>query len=155
MNTIKTITWLTFHEARRRRMVLLALLLGAAFLALYLAGFALIDREVRREGESEMGMRFGYNILLMAGFYVVHFLTVMLAIFSSVDTISGEIASHTIHAIVTKPLRRWQVVLGKWLGHAAMLMLYLALLSGSILVGVYLMTGYMPPNALQGMLLFM
>jgi Cu-processing system permease protein len=47
------------------------------------------------------------------------------------------------------------VVLGKWLGHAVMLVLYLGLLSGAILIGVYLMAGYMPPNPLQGMLLFM
>ena len=155
MKHILTITLLTFHEARRRRMVIIALVLGAAFVVLYLSGFALINRELQREGEREMGLRFGYNLLLMAGFYVVHFLTVMLAIFSSVDTISGEIASHTIQTIVTKPLRRWHVVLGKWLGHAAMLMLYLALLSGTILVGVYLMVGFLPPNPLQGMLLLM
>ena len=155
MKQIITITRLTFHEARRRRIVIIALVLGAAFIVLYLSGFALITREIRREGEQGMGLQIGYNMLLMAGFYVVHFLTVMLAIFSSVDTISGEIASHTIQAIVTKPLRRWQVVLGKWLGHGAMLLLYLALLSGAILAGVYLIAGYLPPNPLQGMLLFM
>ena len=43
MNTVRTITWLTFHEARRRRMVLVALVLGALFLALYAAGFWLIE----------------------------------------------------------------------------------------------------------------
>jgi Cu-processing system permease protein len=155
MKHIITITRLTFHEARRRRMVIIALVLGAAFVVLYLSGFFLINREMRREGEQGIGLSFGYNMLLMAGLYVVHFLTVMLAIFSSVDTISGEITSHTIQVIVTKPLRRWQVVLGKWLGHAAMLILYLALLTGSILAGVYLIAGYVPPNPLQGMLLFM
>ncbi len=156
MNNILTITWLTFHEARRRRMVLVALALGAAFLALYLLGFGLIDRELRlNEEESEMGLRFGYNLLLMAGFYVVHFLTVMLAIFSSVDTVSGEIASHTIQTIVTKPIRRWQVLLGKWLGYALMIALYLGLLTGGILLAIYLITSYLPPNPLQGALLLL
>lgn len=155
MTHVITITRLTFHEARRRSMVIIALVLGAVFVVLYLSGFALIDRDLRQEESRNLGLQFVYNMLLMAGFYVVHFLTVMLAIFSSVDTISGEIASHTIQTIVTKPLRRWHVVLGKWLGHAAMLMLYLALLSGAILGGVYLMVGYLPPNPLQGLLLFM
>lgn len=155
MTHVITITRLTFHEARRRSMVIIALVLGAVFVVLYLSGFALIDRDLRQEESRDLGLQFVYNMLLMAGFYVVHFLTVMLAIFSSVDTISGEIASHTIQTIVTKPLRRWHVVLGKWLGHAAMLMLYLALLSGAILGGVYLMVGYLPPNPLQGLLLFM
>src|SRR5438105_1694759 len=108
INNIATITWLTFHEARRRRMVLAA--------------------------------------LAMAGLYVVHFLTVMLAIFASVDTVAGEIASHTIQTLVTKPVRRWEVLLGKWLGYAAMLVLYLSLLGGGILLMVYLQVGYTPPN---------
>ncbi|HEX9371017.1 MAG TPA: ABC transporter permease subunit, partial [Roseiflexaceae bacterium] len=153
MNTIATITWLTFHEARRRRMVLAALGLGGVFLLLYAIGLALIDRNLKEHPPSAMQLRFGYNLLLMAGLYVIHFLTIMLAIFASVDTISGEIGSHTIQAIVTKPVRRWQVVLGKWLGYAAMMMLYLGLLGGGIMLIVYLLVGYVPPNPLAGLLL--
>jgi ABC-type transport system involved in multi-copper enzyme maturation permease subunit len=155
MTNVWTITWLTFHEARRRRMVLMALVLGAAFLVLYLVGFTFVTREMRREAPGDVMLRFGYNLLLMAGFYVIHFLTVMLAIFSSVDTISGEITSHTIQTLVTKPIMRWQVMLGKWLGYALMIAVYLGLLSGGVLLGVYVLVGYVPPNALQGSLLLM
>jgi ABC-type transport system involved in multi-copper enzyme maturation permease subunit len=155
MNTIRTISWLTFHEARRRRMVLAALAMGALFLLLFTIGFGLIADNLKEERTSAVQMRFGYNLLLMAGMYVVHFLTIMLAIFASVDTVSGEIASHTVQAIVTKPVRRWQVLLGKWLGYAAMLVLYLALLGGGILLAVYLRSGYLPPNPLAGLGLLM
>jgi ABC-type transport system involved in multi-copper enzyme maturation permease subunit len=151
MNTVATITWLTFHEARRRSMVLIALVLGAAFVILFGIGFALIKGELDRPGVSAPERNVSYNFLLIAGLYVVHFLTIMLAIFSSVGTVAGEIASHTIQAIVTKPVRRWQVILGKWLGHAAMIIVYLGLLSGSILLVVYLLVGYAPPNLLQGL----
>src|SRR5690242_4341616 len=120
MNTIFTIAWPTFHEARRRSMVLVALALGLAFLLLFQIGFSLITGNFLRSGQRQIEIQFGFNFLLMAGFYVIHFLTVMLAIFSSVDTIAGEIASHTIQAIVTKPVRRWHVLLGKWLGYAVM-----------------------------------
>src|SRR5215212_10193063 len=153
MNAIKTITWLTFHEARRRRMVLAALVMGGLFLLLYGLGVALIDKNLQEEQNSAIQMRFGYNLLLIAGLYVVHFLTVMLAIFASVDTIAGEIATHTIQTLVTKPVRRWQIVLGKWLGYAAMLLLYLGLLGGGIFLATYLLVGYMPPNPLAGLLL--
>ena len=153
MRNVATITWLTFHEARRRSMVLVALALGIVFLALYAIGFLLVTGEMAQHENSEVELTFGYNLLLIAGFYVVHFLTVMLAIFSSVDTVAGEIASHTIQTIVTKPLRRWQVMLGKWLGFALMISLYVALLAGGILLEVYLLVGYLPPNALQGGLL--
>lgn len=155
MNTIATITRLTFHEARRRRMVLAALALGAIFLLLYVIGFSLIERDLRAESIPPMFARQLYNFLLLAGLYVVHFLTIMLAIFASVDTLSGEISSHTIQTIITKPVRRWQVLLGKWLGFALMLVLYLGLLDGGILLAVYLLVGYVPPNPLQGVLLLM
>jgi len=155
MNTIKTITWLTFHEARRRKMVLAALVMGGLFLLLYGLGVALINKNIQEEQNSAIQMRFGYNLLLIAGLYVVHFLTVMLAIFASVDTISGEIATHTIQTLVTKPVRRWQVVLGKWLGYAAMLLLYLGLLGGGIFLVMYVLVGYTPPNPLAGLLLLM
>jgi Cu-processing system permease protein len=94
-----------------------------------------------------------FNALMLAGLYVVHFLTIMLAIFASVDTISGEIASHTIHTLAIKPMQRWQIVLGKWLGYALMLSVYIVLLSGGILLSTYLIVGYLPPNPIQGILL--
>ncbi|HRC77951.1 MAG TPA: ABC transporter permease subunit [Kouleothrix sp.] len=155
MHAIRTITWLTFREAWRRRMVLAALVLGLLFLLLFGIGFSLINSNMREHGTSALQLRFSYNLLMVAGLYVVHFLTVMLAIFASVDTIAGEIASHTIQAIVTKPVGRWQVVLGKWCGYAAMLMLYLALLSGGIVGTVYLLVGYLPPNPAAVLLLLL
>ena len=155
MNAIKTITWLTFHEARRRKMVLAALVMGGLFLLLYGLGVGLIDRNLKDHPISAIQLRFNYSILLIAGLYVVHFLTVMLAIFASVDTIAGEIATHTIQTLVTKPVRRWQIVMGKWMGYAAMLLLYLGLLGGGIFLVMYVLVGYTPPNPLVGLLLLM
>lgn len=155
MHAITTITWLTFREAWRRRMVLVAVGLGLLFLLLFGVGLALIDRNLHEQGIGAIQLRFGYNMLLMAGLYVVHFLTVMLAIFASVDTIAGEIGSHTIQALVTKPLRRWQIVIGKWCGYAAMLMLYLGLLGGGIMLIVYTLVGYAPPNPAAVLLLLL
>lgn len=151
MSTISTITWLTFHEARRRRMVVIALVMGVLFLLLFALGFWLINEELKRESVPETARDQGYNFLLMAGLYVIHFLTVMISIFASVDTIAGEITSHTIQTIATKPLQRWQIIIGKWLGYALMISLYLLLLDGGILVIVYLLVGYLPPNPLAGL----
>lgn len=155
MHTIATITWLTFHEARRRRMVLAAMALAVVFLLLFIIGFTLINNQLISDRVPRLVVNQIHNFLLIAGLYVVHFLTIMLAIFASVDTIAGEIASHTIQTIVTKPVRRWQVVLGKWLGYGVMLVLYLGILDGGILLAVYALVGYVPPNPLQGVLLLM
>ncbi len=151
MSNVVTLTWLTFHEARRRRMVLAALVLGVAFVLLYVMGFLFIVSQatdisgVNGGAAEDIGLQF----LTMAGLYVVHFLTIMLAIFASVDTISGEIGSHTIQAIATKPVRRWEIVLGKWLGYSIMLVPYLVFLSCGIIFSVYFIAGYLAPNIPQ------
>src|SRR5215212_2365117 len=137
MSKVFTITWLTFHEALRRRMVLAGLVLGALFVLLYDVGLLFLLNDARAHGVdvgvlSSVTMTQIYSFLLTIGLYVIHFLTIMLAIFASVDSISGEIKSHTMQTVVTKPVRRWEVVLGKWLGYAVMISAYVALLGGGI-----------------------
>ncbi|MGQ9893378.1 MAG: ABC transporter permease, partial [Roseiflexus sp.] len=149
MNAILTITWLTFHEARRRRMVLAALIIGALFVALFGIGVWLIAREMERNAPLTI-QRQVHGFLLIAGLYVVHFLTIMLAIFASVDTVAGEITTHTIQALVTRPIRRWQVLLGKWIGFALMLTGYLGLLSLGVIITMGLIVEYWPPNVAVG-----
>src|SRR4030042_3483652 len=70
----------------------------------------------------------------------------MMTVLTSLDTLSGEIGSGTSHAPVSKPIRRWEVVLGKWLGFAGMLTLYLLLMGGGVMGFIYLRSGYMAPN---------
>jgi Cu-processing system permease protein len=133
----------------------MALLLGVAFLAVYAIGFNEIHKDVlRRAGQVALIERSEfYNFMVMAGLYVVNFLTVIMAVLTSVDTLSGEIASGTIHTLVSKPLKRREIVLGKWLGFAAMLLLYLLLMAGGVLGSGYLLAGYLPSNALLGLAL--
>lgn len=150
MAHILTIAWLTFHEARRRRMALAALVVGVIYLGLFSLGFWLINRELISEETPLIMQRQAHSFLTIAGLYVVHFLTVMLAIFASADTLAGEISSNTIQAIVTKPIRRWQVLLGKWIGFALMLALYLGALGGGVILSTWLLAGYVPPNPAQG-----
>jgi ABC-2 type transport system permease protein len=151
MNHILTLARLTFHEAWRRWMVIVALLLGLIFVGLYAFGFSMLINDLRSERPLPGPlMTAAYNFLVLAGLYVVHGLTVMLTIFASVDAVSGEITSHTIQTIVTKPVPRWQVLLGKYLGYAAMLLVYLGLLASGVLVATNLLVGYVPPNAVAG-----
>jgi Cu-processing system permease protein len=135
-------TWviarLTLREAASRKILWAALWLGLAFLALYGVGTYFIQREI-------------YNFLAMAGLYVVNFLVVMMTVLTSVDTLAGEIASGTMQAVATKPLRRFEIVLGKWLGFGAMLALYVALMGGGVVVVVYALTGYAVPGLLRGL----
>jgi ABC-type transport system involved in multi-copper enzyme maturation permease subunit len=154
MSTI-TIARLTFREASRRWILWVALLLGTLFLLIYGIGFNEIQKDINRQMGGGAVLQFAeiYNFLLMAGLYAVNFLTIMMSVLTSVDTLSGEIASGTIHTLVSKPLHRWEIVSGKFIGFAFMLLLYLLLMGGGVLVIVYLLTGYSAPNALQGLAL--
>ncbi|RME46897.1 MAG: ABC transporter permease [Chloroflexi bacterium] len=148
------IAHLTFMEARQRRLLWAVALLGFAFLALFAVGFFLVHREFTRQAASNLSELFEVtDFFLLAGLYVVNFLMIMLAVLTSVDTIAGEISSGTIHTIVTKPLRRWEVVLGKWLGLAGMLTVFTIVMSAGMMLIVWLIAGYRPPSPVQGIAL--
>ena len=148
-----TIARLTFREAARRRILLAALLLGLAFLVIYAIGFHYVNRELTssRGAPDILQSNEIRNFLFMAGLYAVNFLTIMMTVLTSVVTISGEIASGTIHTLVAKPLRRWEIIIGKWLGFAGMLTLYLVLMAGGVTLLVYLIAGYTAPNVSMGL----
>lgn len=154
MSTL-VIARLTFQEAARRRILIAALLLGLIFLIVFGLGFHFIMRDLERSfrPRSIVELNEVRNFLLIAGLYVVNFLTVMMAVLTSVDTLSGEIASGTVHTLVAKPVRRWEIVLGKWLGFAGMLTLYLLLMAGGVMSIVFLLSGYTAPHPLNALAL--
>jgi Cu-processing system permease protein len=138
---------LTVREAQRRKLLWAAVALGVVFVALFGVGFHFVYQEVQRQTQlygAELRV-FG-NFFLTAGLYVINFLAVMMAVLTSVGTLSGEIGSHTIQSLATKPIRRWEIVVGKWIGYAAMLAVYLIGLSGGVMLVVYLVAGYVPQN---------
>ncbi len=144
---------LTFLEAARRKILLAALLLGVLFLVIYGLGLNFIRQEEMRGPleESAAGRSEIYNFLFMAGLYVVNFLTVAMIVLTSVDTLSGEIQTGTVHTLVAKPLPRWSIVLGKWLGFGGMLTLYVLLMGGGSALLVRWVGQYTAPNLLQGL----
>lgn len=156
LHQILVITRLTFREARRRSLLWLGAGLGLAFVALFSTGFFFIHREAMREaaeaGSTPSGFEyFFFNMFLMAGLYVTNFLVIMVTVLTSVGTLSGDIESGTVHAIAAKPLRRWQIVLGKWIGHSLLLIAFTLLMAVGVVTGVYLISGYLPNNLLPAL----
>jgi Cu-processing system permease protein len=117
-----------FREAARKRLLWMAFLAGAAFLALFGTGLHFILKDfATRDGPPAVERQVLGQVTLI-GLYVVNLLSVMMTVLTSVDAVSGEISSGTIQAVAAKPLRRSQLFLGKWLGLAAMLSVYVALM---------------------------
>lgn len=144
---------ITIREAARKKILWTGLFAGLGFLALF--GIAL-HFQIRDFSTRSTAPFIRYQILsamLMVGLYVVDLLAVVITVFTSVDTISGEIISGTIHAIAMKPLPRWQILMGKWAGFAAMIAGFVALTFGGTIAVAYWMGGVAPENAIQGALL--
>jgi len=157
MRKIWVIARMTFRENVRKRIVLTGLVLGLLFLAVFSIGFrmvyvnALSNPELMPSGAlSRVMMSEATNMLLLAGLYAVTFLSVAMGALLGADTLSGEINSGTIQTIATKPVRRAEVVLGKWLGFAILLGLYSLLMSGGAVLSIWAQSGYLPPNVLTG-----
>jgi ABC-type transport system involved in multi-copper enzyme maturation permease subunit len=147
---VATIAWLTLAEARRRRILSAALLLGGAFVALFATGLHFVARDLHAHASAAQ-QRFALSFVVMAALYAANFLIVMTSVLVTIDTLSGEIASGVIETLCTKPVPRWAVATGKWLGCWAILALYAALLCGGVLVVARLVAGYTPPNAARGL----
>ncbi|HEV2350950.1 MAG TPA: ABC transporter permease subunit [Terriglobia bacterium] len=145
----------TFREAARKKFLWMALLAGAGLIALFSTGlfFQLKDRAPTT---NPLLLRQIVNGMLMVGLYAVDGLAVVMTVLTSVDTLSGEIASGTVHAIATKPVPRWQILLGKWLGFMGMLSVYLFTMVGGITLATYALsshyaTGVTPHHFIRGM----
>jgi len=159
MSPVSIIARLTFREAIRRRIMLAGLVLGVAFVIIYSIGIHFIFTQIAVDTAANMPSQAAANIMnaestnafLMMGLYAATFLSVAMAALLGADTLAGEINSGTIQTIATKPIRRADVVLGKWLGFAELLGLYVLLLAGGIVLSVFIQTGYVPDNLFIGL----
>jgi Cu-processing system permease protein len=159
---IMVLTRMTFRQAIRRKIVLTGLVLGICFLVVFSIGFHIINSSsnaafapINQGGQSLQNV---FNsekdgALLLAGLYAVAFLSIAMAALLGADTLASEINSGSMQTIITKPIRRSDVVVGKWLGFACLLGLYLMLMAGGAVVSVWLQSGYTPPNLFAGLIL--
>lgn len=153
---VLTIAHLTIAEARRRRVVLAALICACAFLAVFATALAFAYRDAVSDPSTSFIERHGImTALTVIAFFAANFLSVILAVVLPVDTLSGEIDSGVIQTIASKPIRRDEIVLGKWAGHLAIALAYLLLVSGGIVLIMRVVTGASPLNTHRALPLMM
>jgi ABC-type transport system involved in multi-copper enzyme maturation permease subunit len=148
---------LSLREAVRKRLVVVLVLLTAAFLGFYLYGVVRLEQTLDQraidaglDGRSVNGAA---NLPVMYtaifGMYLVFFLGSLMAVLSTVGAISGDVESGVMQSVIARPISRAQLVLGRWLGFTAVNVGYVALLSGALLGGIRLITGFLPPEPLS------
>jgi Cu-processing system permease protein len=137
---------LTIHETRRRRIVTAAVVCAGAFLAVYATGLFFVHREQVREARPIFQQQAAMQVLTIMGLFAANFLSVLFAVLLPVDTLSGEIDSGVMQTVASKPVRRSDIVIGKWLGHATVVMGYVLILVVGVTLVVRLIAG---PIAVQ------
>jgi ABC-2 type transport system permease protein len=153
MNGIWIMAGVTMREAARRRIVWTALIAAALLLGVFAIALRLQVLEFQGRAMSPF-IRYQVDAgMVMIGLYTCDLLAVVLTILTSIDTLAGEIRSGTIQAIATKPLARWQILAGKYVGFLIMIAVYVAAtFSATIAVG-HAVTGVAPVHVLRGFLL--
>lgn len=116
MRPILAIASTTVGEAIRRKVLLIILLIGVLFI-------------VVAPGLGILSARSETTVLKSFMLGVIQGVSAIIAVILTVYMIPNEIERRTIYTILSKPVQRWQFLVGKYLGAVASLMLMMAMMS--------------------------
>jgi Cu-processing system permease protein len=148
----------TLQEAISRRLILAGVLISFGFIGLFTLGFHFAydkSLETTTSAETRLALGVAFATLTLFGVYVVNYLASFLALFLSVAAVSGEVDGGTLHAVLARPLRRSEFVIGRWLGYAVMIAIYIVAMTGLVLLVARLIAGYEVPDPLPAVLLML
>jgi ABC-type transport system involved in multi-copper enzyme maturation permease subunit len=149
VRAIVTIARMTVAEAARRR--ILWVLLGLTLVSVILTTWGLerlvtVTRERGTAGELEIQVGVSQVLILVA--FMFSFVLAMTAAFLGAPSIAADLESGVAQAMLARPIRRADLVIGRWLGLALIVVAY-AIGSGLLeIAAVQLVTGYGPPQPL-------
>jgi len=140
---VLTIARLTILEASRRKLLLALGILTLVVIVLTSWGFSRLPT-MNNVTPAEVRLAASQLTILMAFMF-----SGVLALGSTLvaaPSIASDIESGIALAILPRPIRRSQLLMGKWLGLALLVTLY-AVGSGLLeLLGIWIGTSYLPPN---------
>lgn len=129
---MKTIIRLSILEMLKKKVLILTLIMSVGFLALY--GLALHYTYMGSYLKTEPIFRMAMISQLMSfGVYVTGFIVAFFSVFTSIGAISGEIEQGTLDSILAKPIKRYEIILGRFLGILLVLVPYAAAMFFSII----------------------
>jgi ABC-type transport system involved in multi-copper enzyme maturation permease subunit len=143
-----TIAILTLREAARRRLVWLLVALTIGSVALTAWGVERLATLAREGGTDELSIRIGVSQILILVAFMFSFVVAMTAAFLAAPAIAGDLESGVALAMLARPIRRADLVIGRWLGLSIVLAGYAAA-SGLLEIAVVaFLTGHSPPQPL-------
>ncbi len=145
------IAHLTVQEASRRRLLLALIVLTLIVVGFSAWGFNKITTVTRNDGtplEPAAVALITSQLLIVVTFMFSGVLALSAAVVAG-PLISGEVESGLLLSMLARPLRRSEVVIGKWLGLAVLVAIYAAGAALLELAAVDWATGYVPPHPFQ------
>jgi ABC-type transport system involved in multi-copper enzyme maturation permease subunit len=137
---------LTIRELVRRRVVWVLAALSIASVALVGWGLERLVTLSRADGVDEVQIRIGVSQVLILIAFMFSFVLAMTAAFVGAPAIGGDLESGVALAVLARPIRRMEVLVGRWLGCASVVVAY-TVASGLLAIGVaFLVSGYGPPE---------
>lgn len=120
---VGTIAGLTLKEAVRRRTLVGALLMGLLVLGMSLLLLLARTRmhhqvEMQRMTADQFAFRYAVvrGVFLTLSLFLIKMLGSLFAILLAGGAISSEVERGLLAVILPKPIPRWQILLGKWIG---------------------------------------
>ena len=137
---------LTIREALRRRLLWVLIGLSLFSVALVAWGVSTLVTMARESGTEEVAIQFGVSQVLILIAFMFSFVLAMTAAFLGSPAIAADLESGVALAILARPIRRADFVVGRWLGLAVVIAGYAAA-SGLLAIAVVAaVSGYSPPN---------
>lgn len=155
LRTVLTVAHLTVREAARRRVLRALAGLMVALLALSAWGFAKLAGGLESEfgsltsGEARLVAAQVLNLVMFGMSMIAALGTAFLA----GPTLSGEIESGMALSVLARPVRRFDVLVGKWWGLVAFGSGFVVLAGLAQFVVVDVTVGYWPPEPVVGLAL--
>jgi len=139
---------LTLREIVRRRIVWVLLILALASVALVGVGVQRLVTFARADGADELQIRIGVSQVLIMIAFMFSFVLAMSAAFLAAPAIASDVETGTVLAMLARPIRRADLVVGRWLGLSIAVAIY-AVVSGLLAIAVVnLVSGHLPPSPL-------
>jgi ABC-type transport system involved in multi-copper enzyme maturation permease subunit len=148
MPPVFVIARLTVQEASRRRLLLALLALTLIVVGFSAWGFHKITTVTRSDGTPLPPVEVALitsQLLIVVTFMFSGVLALSAAVVAG-PLISSEVESGLLLSMLARPLRRSEVVIGKWLGLAVLVAIYAAGSAILELAAVDWATGYLPPH---------
>ena len=145
---VLVIAALTLREIVRRRVIWVLLILVVASVALVGWGVERLVTLAREGDVNELEIRIGVSQVLILIAFMFSFVLAMSAAFLAAPAIASDVETATVHAMLARPMRRSDLVLGRWLGLSIVVGGYAILASLFAMAVVNLVSGHMPPEPL-------